>query len=124
MTAPKDFDVEGDLGRYHPAGHVSLEEGVKGVTAAIRYAREQKLGKLLVDTTALTGFGPPSSASRLVMADEWARASGGVIRIAFIARPEMIHPQKFGVAVAVKRGAITDVFTTERDALAWLGEAT
>ena len=122
MTAPKHFDVEGDLARYHPAGRFSLEEAVKGVTSAIRYAREQKLGKLLVDTTALTGFGPPSSASRLVMADEWARVSGGVIRIAVVARPEMFHPQKFAVAVAVKRGAIFDAFTSESEALAWLGK--
>ena len=123
MTAPEHFDVEGDLGRYHPTGRVSLEDAVKGVTSAIRYARAQKLGKLLVDTRALTGFEPPSISDRLILADDWARASGGVIRLAIVARPEMIHPQKFAINAAVKRGAIADVFTSEQAALEWLAAA-
>jgi len=32
----------------------------------------------------------------------------------------MIDPQKFGVTVALNRGLICDVFTTEAEAIAWL----
>ena len=37
-----------------------------------------------------------------------------------VARAEMIDPQKFGVTVAENLGLITDVFTLQAEALAWL----
>jgi hypothetical protein len=37
-----------------------------------------------------------------------------------VARAEMIDPQKFGVTVAALRGLVSNVFTTEVEARAWL----
>jgi hypothetical protein len=39
-----------------------------------------------------------------------------------VARAEMIHPQKFGVLVATNRGLVSNIFTTEAEARAWLAE--
>jgi hypothetical protein len=40
--------------------------------------------------------------------------------VALVARPEHIHPEKFGVKVASDRGMRGNVFTSEHDALEWL----
>jgi hypothetical protein len=37
-----------------------------------------------------------------------------------VARAEMIHPQKFGVLVAANLGLVSNIFTTEVEARAWL----
>lgn len=101
-------------------GTVSLEEAVELVTSAIAFARENKIRNLLVITTGLAGFDSPSIIERYTFVSEWARASNGVVRVAMVARPEMIDPDKFGVTVAANRGLVGDVFTKEEEALAWL----
>ena len=45
---------------------------------------------------------------------------GGALRVAIVARPELIDPQKTGVLMAQNRGVNGDVFEHEADALAWL----
>ena len=50
---------------------------------------------------------------------EWARAAGGAVRLAMVARPEMIDPQKFGVTVAANIGLNADVSTSDEEALHW-----
>ena len=37
-----------------------------------------------------------------------------------VARAEMIDPNKFGVTVAANRGLVSNIFTTETEARAWL----
>ena len=88
--------------------------------AAIALARSQRVNKLLLVTTGLTGFETPSSSDRFFLAHEWSAASAGAVKIACVARRELIDPKKFGVMVARNRGEEVDVFTTEEEALAWL----
>lgn len=120
MNAPAHFEVMGDLAVLRPTGHVSLDQAVQIVTAAIASARETKIGKLLVVTSALTGFEAPSVLSRYIFVKEWARAAGGAVCLALVVRPEMIDRKKFGVTVAANRGLIGDVFVSEDEAMAWL----
>ena len=75
---------------------------------------------MLVVTTGLIGFPPPTLMERFDFAVQWAGAAEAGICVAVVARPEMIDPHKFGVTVARNRGLIADVFTSEADALAWL----
>ena len=42
------------------------------------------------------------------------------MRVALVARPELIDPQKIGVLMFQNRGGNGDVFTNEADAIAWL----
>ena len=90
------------------------------VTSAIAFAREQNIGKLLVVTSALTGFASPDIATRYFFVRDWARAAGGVVRVALVARRVMIDLERFGVAVATNSGLFYDVFESEQEALAWL----
>jgi hypothetical protein len=73
-----------------------------------------------VDTTALTGFPAPDTFQRFLAAVGWAESAGGRLRLSMVARAEMIDPAKFGVTVAANRGLVSNVFTTEAEALAWL----
>ena len=54
------------------------------------------------------------------MATKWAQTAGAALRVALVARPELIDPQKIGVLMMQNRGGNGDVFTNEADALAWL----
>jgi hypothetical protein len=90
------------------------------VATAIGFARLINIRRLLVDITNLTGFEPPDLALRYLIIHEWARAAGRSVRVAIVARPEMIDNQKFGSIVAANIGFAADAFTTEEDALTWL----
>lgn len=122
MSELQHFEIVGDHAESRPTGQVSVDQVVQLVTSAIARAREQHIGKLLVDTRGLTGFESPSIIARYYFVRKWAEASGRVVRLALVARPEMVDPQKFGVTVAANLGFIADVFTSEDEALAWLLE--
>jgi hypothetical protein len=118
----EDFKIVGGHAEYRPTGRVSLEQAIQMVAAAVALARERHVRSLLVNVSRLTGFKPPSLIDRYHFMHEWARAAGGSVRIAMVARPELIDPQKFGVTVGANIGLTSDVFTSEEEALRWLEE--
>ena len=107
-------------GLYRPAGSVSFDQAVDLVREAIATARAKELDELLVDTTAWTGFASPDTFQRFLAAVAWAEEARGRLRLAMVARPEMIDPRKFGVLVAANRGLVSNIFPTEAEARAWL----
>jgi hypothetical protein len=120
MEEPDGFMMEGGRGLFRPVGSVSFDKAVALVRAAIAIACSNQAGDLLVDTTALTGFPSPDTFERFLAAVAWAEEALGRLRLAMIARAEMIDPQKFGVTVAANRGLVSNIFTTEAEARAWL----
>lgn len=114
------FVLEGGRGLYRPVGSVSFDEAVVLVRAAIAAARRNQARDILVDTTALTGFPSPHTFQRFLAAVEWAAEASGSVLLAMVARAEMIDPEKFGVTVAANRGLVSNIFTTELEARAWL----
>lgn len=120
MSELANFEIVGDHAEYRPIGQVSLDQMVQLVTSAIAFAQEQHIEKLLVVTCELTGFKSPSLVDRYDIIQAWAKASGLVVRVALVAPPEMIDPQRFGVTVAANRGFIANIFASEDEALAWL----
>ncbi len=120
MDDPDNFVLVEGRGLYRPAGSVSFDKAVALVRAAIAAARENQVRGLLVNTTGLTGFSAPDLFERFLAAVAWAEESRGGVHLAMVARAEMIHPQKFGVLVAANRGLVSNIFTTEDEALAWL----
>jgi hypothetical protein len=115
-----NFVQEGGRGFYRPAGSVSFDEAVALVRAAIAFACSSQAHELLVDTTAWFGFASPQTFQRYLAVVEWAEEARGRVRLVMVAREEMIDPQKFGVTVAANRGLLSNIFTTEVEALAWL----
>jgi len=120
MRAMKDFEQVGSRGFYRPIAHVSFEQAVDLVAEALVTARELGLADVLVNTTGLTGFAPPSVFARYAMAGKWTQSAGAALRVALVARPELIDPQKIGVLMMQNRGGTGDVFASEAEARAWL----
>jgi len=116
----ESFEQAGSRGFYRPVAQVTFEQAVDLVERAIAHARQLGLADLLVNTTRLTGFTPPSVFARYAMATKWVGAAGASLRVAIVTRPELIDPQKIGVLIVHNRGGSGDVFTNEADALAWL----
>lgn len=124
MDRPEQFELADGYACYRPVAQVSLQQAINLVSLAITYAREQEIKFLLIDTLGLTGFDPPSTVDRFALGGQFARAAQRQVKVAFVARPELIDPNRFGLTVARNRGMIADVFTDQAAALAWLlGEA-
>jgi hypothetical protein len=118
--SPDHFDVVAGRGFFRPIGCVSLKDAAELITAAIAYARANGIRELMVNASSLTGVSSPSLGERYFMAQKWAHAADGAVRVAIVVRPDMIDPQKFGVTVAVNRRLTLDVFESEVAAVAWL----
>jgi hypothetical protein len=120
MKTPEGFEKFGKRGFYRPIATVTFETAVELVAEAMHFARANDVTQLLVNTHGFSGFTPPSIFARYSLAVSWARAAGATLRVALVARPELIDPQKIGVLMAQNRGVLGDVFTNEADALLWL----
>jgi hypothetical protein len=117
----RDFlEVKNGVGEFRPCGETSLVEAVGLITQAITYCRVERIEKLLVVTTGLTGVSIPTLVDRFLMVEDWAREAKGTLAAAMVANPQYVHPQKFGVQVAAEFGFVVDVFTSEPDAREWL----
>ena len=114
------FEILPDRAEYRPVAKVTLSEAVEIVTAGINHAREHHQRNLLLDLTGLTGFESPSLGQRFFFIQEWARAARAYVRVAMVARAEMIDPQKFGITVAANNRQTFDVFASKDEALAWM----
>ena len=117
---PQHFTPCGEHAEFRPVASAPLLRCIGMIKAAIEFAREGGIAKLLVDTTGLSGFTPPGTLDRIWMAHQFARTAGSAVKVALVARPELIHPEKIGVMVARNRGMLTDVFSDEDAARAWL----
>jgi hypothetical protein len=120
VNKPGYFEMLDTHAVFRPVGEVSLEQLVLLVASAITYAREQQVRKLLVVTTGLTGFQSPTVSERYHIVHRWGWAAGSTVRVSFVVIEEVIDPLKFGVLVAVNIGFATDIFSSEKEALAWL----
>ena len=114
------FEAGADIATCRVTGEHTLEEGVALVTAAILRSRELGIGKLLVDVTTVTGFGPPSLAARHWFMGEWAKAARAHVRLAMVVRSEFLDPDRFCVIRAANLGLAYNLFDNEQRAFAWL----
>jgi hypothetical protein len=114
------LEVREGICEFRPRGECSLVEAVQLIAGAIAYCRDRSVGKLLVDGQGLVGVPIPSLVDRFLMAEEWAQEANGRVVVALVIQAEYIHPQKFGMKVAADFGLVSDVYTSETDALAWL----
>jgi len=116
----KGFEQIGSRAFYRPTGAVDLEQALRMAAGAIRAARDLGLADMLVDTTGLTGLGTLGTFQRYEVGTMLASEAGAHFVVAVLARPELVDPQKIGILVAQNRNAMVDIFSVEKDALAWL----
>jgi hypothetical protein len=123
MQIPDRLENSNGLWTYRPRGKHSLVEAVALVSSAISCCRESGVTKLLIDVTDLTDLSIPTLVDRFLMVEEWAQLANGTVVVAIVAPPEHIHPDKFGMKVALHFGLICDVYTSVEDASKWLLES-
>ncbi len=122
MDEPRYFKLAEGYAVLRPTGTLTLAEVVEMVTDAISCARAEGARRLLVVLTEVSGMTPPQLTRRYEFIREWARASGGLVRVAIVTTAEMIDPERFGVTVAANAGMTGNVFVDEKAALEWLLE--
>lgn len=120
MPALEQLEFQNGLCTYRPRGKYSLVDAVDLVSRAIAHCRDRGVNMLLVDATGFIDLPIPTLVDRFLMVEDWAHEAKGTVVVAMVAPPEYIHPQKFGVKVALQFGLICDVYTAEEDASAWL----
>lgn len=101
------------------ASPLLFDHAVPLITGVIRRLVFEGVPHLLIDASRVR-FAPPSLVDRLRMVREWADAAEGRLRIAMLARPEFIDPERFGIIAAGNFGLSAQVFDIEADAIAWL----
>ena len=120
MHIPEHLEVTERYCRLRVQGAVPLVEAVERVTHAIAFCRDQNIPKLLVDVTRLAELPALTVLDRFLMVEDWADEAKGIVIVAMAARPEHIHPEKFGVKLAADKGLRSEVFTSEHEAREWL----
>ncbi|MEO8019240.1 MAG: hypothetical protein ABI769_15615 [Pseudomonadota bacterium] len=124
MNPPAFFEQIGRTGFYRPAATVTFEQALQMCAEAMRYARSIGLTELLLNASGLVGFPSPGVFERYNIAEKWAQASAGTLRVALVVRSEHMDPEKLALLMAQNRGVSGDVFTTEAAALTWLNSHT
>jgi hypothetical protein len=120
MNTLKHFEQVGRRGFYRPSASVTFDQAVNMVAQAMVHARSLELVDVVVNTHGLVGFPMPDVFARYSLAKRLAESAGAVLKVAMVARAELIDPQKIGIVMAQNRGATTEVFPTEAEAIAWL----
>ncbi|MEO8506852.1 MAG: hypothetical protein ABI593_04410 [Betaproteobacteria bacterium] len=75
---------------------------------------------LLVDATGFIDLPAPTLVDRFLMVEDWAQEANGKVVVSMVVAPEYMHPNKFGVKVALQFGLVCDVSVSEIEALKWL----
>jgi len=120
MDSPPFLKLNEGHAVLRPKGTLMLAEVVDLITHAIEFVREAEIRRLLVVLTGVTGLISPGLAARYEFIREWARVSGGMVRLVIVVRDEMVDAGKFGVTVAANAGMTANVFAEETEALEWL----
>jgi len=81
----------------------------------------RRAGLVLIDVTGYSGA--LSTLDRYEIGMIGQKFGAHVRRVACLANPELIDPQKFAVKVARNRGLEVDIFSERSEAEAWLLEA-
>jgi hypothetical protein len=117
---PEFYQASPDYALYRPVAKVSVEGATELILQAVAFAREHKVRRLLIDGTQLSGYESLTVLERLNGSEQLADEAHGVMKIAIVTKPERIDFQRFGIVVAANRGLHVYVFTSAKEAEAWL----
>ena len=115
-----NIEIMGDCAYYRPVGQLTLDEAIDLMDQTIAHVRDHSISKLLFNAKGLVGFPPPSLPTRYFAIRRFAETGKGLVQLAMVIQAGHIDPEKFGVMVARNSGLNADVFSEEREALAWL----
>jgi hypothetical protein len=122
MNPLEDLEQVGDCAFFRPAGQsepVPLPDRLKQLLQVVALAHARHIPKLLMNLTRLEHLEMPNVADRYFIMREFAAVAKGAVKIAFVLPPHLIG-DRFGVLVGRNAGLMSDVFTDEPTAIAWL----
>ncbi len=122
MPIVTEYRVEMGTACYRLQGSSSIVEAVEFVAGCVSACRGARIGKLMVNGIAVRDVPVPTLVDRFLAVEEWAELAEGMVIIALVIEGRYITPDRFGVKVAADFGLTLDVYTDEREALAWLEE--
>jgi hypothetical protein len=120
MRQPEHFEAKKEFAVLCPVGQFSFVEMVELMSRAVLFCREQKIGKLLIDSTGLAEFHPPGIGGRFNLAERFASEAASLVKIAHVANAEWVREGKFGVEVGRNRGLDAQNFRSKAAAMRWL----
>ncbi len=108
---------------YRPTGVATAGQLAYMIADVLSHALREGLRDVLVDIRSISGFESPGPAFRRWAVGMWAREVAGVVRVAVVARRELICPEKTGLLAAADEGLNASIFEQELEAIAWLDTA-
>jgi len=123
MKKLEHFELKKGYAVFRPVGELSFDEMAHLMDRAVVLCRRQKIGKLLIVSTGVSGFQPPGISERYNFFERIASDAASLVKIAHVASSEWVRSGKFGVMVAKNRGLDAENFHTESAALEWLLQA-
>ena len=114
--------LEGTLCIVRAHGASTLVEAVDFIRRNIDLCRTERIGELLINVAGVTAVPMPTLVDRFLAAEDWAHASDGRVAVALVTDSAYIHPQKFGVKAASHFGLLSEAYSHEAEALAWLAD--
>jgi hypothetical protein len=93
-------------------------EALQQVESIAEHCKRTKNNKLLIDITRLDA--KVSLVDRFFAGERLSIFARNGIKVAVVARPEQVDPQKFGILVARNRGVNVDGFSDFQAAEEWL----
>jgi hypothetical protein len=100
-------------------GSGALEEALRQIELVAEHCKHTNNNKLLMDLTGVE-LPIPSLVDRFLAAERLGIFARYGTKVAFVIRPERMHPQKFLVLVAQNRWISIDAFTDFQAAEEWL----
>jgi hypothetical protein len=120
MRKLEHFEPKEEYAVFCPVGEFSFDEMAHLMSRAVVLCRRQKIRKLLIISTGVSGFHPPGISERYNLVERIASDAASMVKIAHVASPEWVRSGKFGVMVAHNRGLDAENFHAESAALEWL----
>lgn len=120
MKKLEHFELKKGYALFRPVGEFSFDEMAHLMSRVVLLCRKQKIGKLLIVSTRVSGFHSPEISGRYNFAERMALDAASLVKIAHVANPEWVRSGKFGVTVAKNRGLDAKNFNSEAEALKWL----
>lgn len=101
------------------SGPITMERVERLLESIRRTCARRRATRVLLDVRGMTGS--VTLADRYEISVRAVDALAPVVkRAALVAQPGLIHPDKFGVTVATRRGLPSNIFDNVDDAVAWL----
>ena len=120
MRKLEHFQSKKGYAVFRPMGEFSFDEMAHLMSRAVVLCRRQKIGKLLIVSTGVSGFHPPGISGRYNLVERIASDAASKVKIAHVASAEWVRSGKFDIMVAKNRGLEVENFHTESAALEWL----